>query len=94
MTTLLNAPAGVTEINDSGIKYRPAADGTISVPDNRVPTFLKMGCTQHAVSLPLTTVRRPTTTTPGETMFDTTLGKPIWRNAANTQWVDATGATV
>ena len=26
--------------------------------------------------------------------FDTTLNKPIWRNAANTGWVDATGAGV
>lgn len=37
---------------------------------------------------------RPTVATPGQQHFDTTLNKPIWRNAANTAWVDATGATV
>ena len=26
--------------------------------------------------------------------FDTTLGKPIWRNASNTAWVDSTGTVV
>jgi hypothetical protein len=26
--------------------------------------------------------------------FDSTLGIPIWRNAANTAWVNASGATV
>lgn len=31
---------------------------------------------------------------PGDMVFDTTLGKPIWRNAANDGWVDATGAAV
>lgn len=31
---------------------------------------------------------------PGTSIFDTTLGKPIWRNGAGTAWVDATGATV
>ena len=41
---------------------------------------------------------RPTLTYPGQPYFDTTLnagtGRPIWRNAANTGWVDSTGATV
>lgn len=41
-----------------------------------------------------TTANRPTTglVTGVSQYFDTTLGKPIWRNGAN--WVDATGATV
>lgn len=43
----------------------------------------------------VTTAARPTTDQQaGLAIFDSTLGKPIWRNAANTQWVDATGATV
>lgn len=37
---------------------------------------------------------RPTVAAPGQQHFDTTLNKPIWRNAANTAWVDATGTTV
>lgn len=35
---------------------------------------------------------RPATIPTGSCYFDTTLGKPIWRNGAS--WVDATGATV
>lgn len=31
---------------------------------------------------------------PGMQYFDTTLNKPIWRNAANTAWVDASGTVV
>lgn len=30
----------------------------------------------------------------GQFHFDSTLGKPVWRNAANSGWVDATGAGV
>lgn len=44
-----------------------------------------------------TTAARPTTTAimyAGYMYFDTTLGKPIWRNAANAGWVDSSGATV
>lgn len=36
-----------------------------------------------------TTAQRPTTgLTAGLRYFDTTLGRPVWRNAANTAWVD------
>jgi hypothetical protein len=42
-----------------------------------------------------TTANRPTGGNfSGRLHFDTTLNKPIWRNTANTGWVDATGATV
>lgn len=44
-----------------------------------------------------TTAQRPTlpgNLHPGSSYFDTTLGKPIWVNAAGTGWVDATGAAV
>lgn len=42
-----------------------------------------------------TTAARPTTNNyPWRFYADTTLGKPIWRNEANTGWIDATGATV
>ena len=37
---------------------------------------------------------RPSPAAPGQYHFDTGLGKPIWRNGANTAWVDATGTTV
>ena len=44
-----------------------------------------------------TTATRPTNTAimyAGYYYFDTTLGKPIYRNTANTGWVDATGTAV
>ena len=42
-----------------------------------------------------TTANRPTTQLfVGRQYFDTDLNKPIWRNAANSGWVDAVGATV
>jgi len=31
---------------------------------------------------------------PGFSFFETTLNKPIWRNVANSAWLDATGAVV
>ncbi|HBW4332110.1 TPA: hypothetical protein ME487_005835, partial [Klebsiella pneumoniae] len=43
-------------------------------------------------SLTGTTANRPFSTAfPGMEYFDTTLNKPIWRNAANNGWVDAAG---
>lgn len=95
MPTVMTVPAGRTEILDQGVKYRPAADGTITVPDDRVPAFQRLGCTVHVQPLASTTAKRPTVgLAPGLMAFDTTLNKPIWRNAANTGWVDATGAGV
>ena len=39
------------------------------------------------------TKQRPTAgLMPGMEIFDFTLGIPIWRNGANTGWVDATGS--
>lgn len=42
-----------------------------------------------------TTAARPTADlTPGQTYFDTTLGRPIWWDAAAVLWVDADGTPV
>lgn len=42
-----------------------------------------------------TTAQRPTQElVAGQTYFDTTLGQPIWWDAAAAVWVDATGAPV
>lgn len=42
-----------------------------------------------------TTALRPSAFSwPGDQYFDTTLNKPIWRNAAGNGWVDATGTAV
>jgi hypothetical protein len=60
----------------------------------------------NALSSSGKTAERPTPTTadrpgfflyPGRPCFDTSLGtheKPIWRNADNSGWVDATGSAV
>lgn len=41
------------------------------------------------------TANRPNSfSSPGDSYFDTTLNKPIWKKADNTGWVDSTGATV
>lgn len=40
------------------------------------------------------TDNRPTQVTPGTLYFDSTLNKPIWRNSANTNWIDANGNIV
>lgn len=41
------------------------------------------------------TAERPTRDlTPAQQFFDTTLNRPIWWDAVNVQWVDATGTPV
>ena len=63
---------------------------SIAVPAYAVVSLLAGGWTFGPASG--TTANRPTDhLVPGVAYFDSTLGKPIWRNAANTGWVDATG---
>ncbi len=95
MTTYLYPPVGSTEVHRDGVIYRPNADGSLAVPDVQVNHMLEAGCIRPKSVPIVTTAKRPTIgLTPGLSFFDSTLGKPIWRNAANTQWVDATGTTV
>lgn len=90
----LTFPPGVNQFVDvDGKLYAPDAAGQVDIgpatPD-RMRSFLNAGFT--AVS---TTATRPTTGLfAGLPYFDLTLGKPIWRNGANSGWVDATGAAV
>lgn len=95
MATILTAPAGISEIHISGRAYRRGADGTISANDLDVPQLLAAGFTKAIVPDVSTTAGRPTAGNfAGRMVFDSTLGKPIWRNAANSAWVDATGTAV
>ena len=93
MTTVLIAPVGSTEVHIGGVIFRTAADGTISVPDAMAAQAIAAGCkAEGTMPTPFTTAKRPTAgLAPGLCIFDTTLGKPVWRNAANNGWVDATG---
>lgn len=43
----------------------------------------------------VSTTNRPTSNlVAGMTIFDSTLNYPIWRNAANSAWINASGTTV
>lgn len=73
------------------------ANGWIAVPDMATALlFVATGQASFVDTCPaVPTAGRPTANlTPGMNLLDTTLGKPIWRNALNTLWTDATGATV
>lgn len=85
-------PAGVSVFTDqTGVAYMPDANGMLDIGSADPIPFLNAGF----VSLPEnngSTSNRPTTgLSTGLMFFDTTLNKPIWRNAANSGWVDATG---
>ncbi|MCE0438247.1 hypothetical protein LVW23_22415 [Klebsiella pneumoniae] len=98
----LNASATVTLVNSSSFlvnNFSDHSDKTMRV--GQVYRFIKtaaniwreMGDVVRNFSG--TTANRPSSAAvAGMQYFDTTLNKPIWRNAANTGWVDATGASV
>lgn len=93
---VMQAPTGTTELHLNGTKYPVAADGTVTLPSTLKQQALSSGCSdQGAMPSVFTTAKRPTAgLVPGEMVFDSTLNKPIWRNAANSGWVDATGTAV
>jgi len=68
-----------------------------SNPPGEFKSWLRLWLEDPANRLPsqaiyATTAGRPTVRPLGYSIFDTTLGKPIWWNG--TVWKDATGATV
>jgi len=66
------------------------ANGSAQVPASQIAALMGAGWVIAPASG--TTANRPTTgLSPGQPYFDTTLGKSVWRNAANSGWVDATG---
>lgn len=52
-------------------------------------TTVQHGCDQVG-----TTAQRPASAPDGFMFFDKTLGKPIWRDAANSRWVYSDGTVV
>lgn len=76
-------------------RYTPDVNGWVSVPDlMAIQPILESGLATlvPVMAIVITTAKRPTVNLlPGMMLFDSTLGKPIWRNAANSGWVDATG---
>ena len=95
----LVAPPGVTgSFADSGghvavidATGRVQVDPTVAV----LADFYRVGFMPDAY---VASAVRPSETYPGQPCFDTTLnggtGRPIWRSADNTRWVDSTGTTV
>lgn len=98
----LNATATVTLVNSSAFLVNNFAKNSNKVMVvGRVYKFIKtaanvwreVGDTPRFYSGD--TASRPSSAAvPGMQYFDTTLNKPIWRNAANNGWVDAIGTSV
>nr|CAK6605222.1 tail spike protein [Klebsiella phage vB_Kpn_K54lambda2] len=98
----LNATATVTLVNSSAFLVNNFAKNSNKVMvAGRVYKFIKtaanvwreVGDTPRFYSGD--TASRPSSAAvPGMQYFDTTLNKPIWRNAANNGWVDAIGTSV
>lgn len=81
----------------------PTADGNVTIAIPSVAGFVKKvnntaPDANGNVTVNLfpsgTTAQRPATAVVGQYFFDTTLNKPLYRNAANNGWVDGTGAPV
>ena len=77
-----------------GTTFSPGLDGTLDVPANYVAQLTQLGWSLAPDAACDTTANRPATANPGDMFFDSTLGIPIWRNAANSAWVNASGSTV
>ena len=95
MTTVkLTAPAGTTLFTtQSGVQLYPDANGVFTIDPTVVDVndLLAAGF-QTFVDTAAASASRPTTGLySGLMFFDTTLNKPVWRNATNSGWVDATG---
>jgi hypothetical protein len=77
-----------------GTKWLSDANCVCDISSHSPLDFFAVGCIPETGQVG-TTAQRPTTGLyPGLRYMDTTLaaaGKPIYRNATNTGWVDATG---
>ena len=96
----MKAPAGLSEFVDSwAVSHKPDSGGLVTLDlalagpaAPNLAEYLRAGFT--AADPSFTTAARPTPTYAGQTGFDLTLGVPIWRNAANTAWVNSVGTGV
>jgi hypothetical protein len=72
-----------------GTVVTPNANGEVTVDAKHAADLIRAGfAVESGVGA---TAARPAVAPPGTPFFDTTLNKPVWRNAAGTGWVDATG---
>ena len=84
-------PAGVLSYSVDGQNTQIASDGTIALNAKYVLGLLGQGWAVAPDEILVSTMAAVGTArvVPGFSFFESTLGKPVWRNAANSAWVDA-----
>lgn len=87
-----NVPASTKLYDKNGLLLLPDANGQLDIGATDPASYLDLGFTLPQ-SL-VTTATRPAVAIAGTPLFDITLGVPIWRNAAQTGWVNASGTLV
>jgi hypothetical protein len=75
----------------NNVRFQGDAQGVCDIGSLSPLEFYAMGAVPFDEASGATGTRPTAGNYPGAPFFDTKLGKPIWRNAANTGWVDATG---
>lgn len=89
--TILTRSSGFTVHGIDGQGKKRMQAGRVYVFHRMATGWIEL--TDNYVVPLVTTANRPNTfALPGMMIFDSTLNKPLWRNAANTGWVDATGS--
>jgi hypothetical protein len=95
ITMLAPNSAGGTYVAADGTVFTPASDGTVQVPQGYFSQLQAMGFSVvNDVGIDPTSGRPTLNLLPGQPWFDSTLGIPIWRNASNTGWINASGTSV
>ena len=91
----LISPIGANPYTDpNGVIWLPDANGILDIGAAEPGPFLDEGFTELPDNAGPTSARPATGLATGRMYFDTTLNKPIWRNASNTGWTDYSGAAV
>jgi hypothetical protein len=92
-TSVPDTPEGGYALANIAVVANETTIAAGDITDKRI--FLQSYETLSNYYFVSTTAARPTTgNAAGRHGYDTTLDQPIWRNAANSGWVDATGTTV
>ncbi len=101
MLITLAFPPGMQRYDASAITNGPRGQYILTPTAGQVvidPNITNLGALLDAgftTAPPVTTTaNRPTSTYPGMMVFDSTLGYPVFRNAANTAWVNSSGSVV
>lgn len=100
VTLTATGPSTILVRSSNFIVHGVDVAGKKRLAASRAYTFIKgqtawVEVTDNYLPPAVTTANRPNTyASSGMIVFDTTLNKPIWRNATNTGWVDATGTSV